>query len=56
NNRPRLTWSFALQFFLLAIVGITTNQGFYLLGLDHTSPNFCIGCPKLHPGLNIPHG
>ncbi|KAL8171968.1 hypothetical protein V2J09_023772 [Rumex salicifolius] len=38
KNRPPLTLSFVFQFFLLATIGITANQGFYLLGLDNTSP------------------
>ncbi|KAA0065195.1 hypothetical protein IC582_006473 [Cucumis melo] len=40
KDRPALTLNFVLQFFLLALVGITANQGFYLLGLDNTSPTF----------------
>lgn len=37
KERPPITWSF-----LLAIVGITANQGFYLVGLDNTSPTFAL--------------
>ncbi|KAI7725134.1 hypothetical protein M8C21_003792 [Ambrosia artemisiifolia] len=38
KERPPINLNFLVQFFLLAIVGITANQAFYLLGLDNTSP------------------
>ncbi|KAF3793505.1 WALLS ARE THIN 1 protein [Nymphaea thermarum] len=51
KERPKITPSLLIQFFLLALCGIkinlswgqsrcriTANQGFYLLGLEHTSP------------------
>lgn len=53
KNRPRLTWSFAVQFFLLAIVGITANQGFYLLGLEHTSPTFASAIQNSVPAITF---
>ncbi|XP_022981731.1 protein WALLS ARE THIN 1-like [Cucurbita maxima] len=40
KERPPFNLNFLLQFFLLALVGITANQGFYLLGLENTSPTF----------------
>ncbi|RAL47355.1 hypothetical protein DM860_013320 [Cuscuta australis] len=53
KNRPRLTWSFAVQFFLLAVVGITANQGFYLLGLEHTSPTFASAIQNSVPAITF---
>nr|GMD89376.1 protein WALLS ARE THIN 1-like [Ipomoea batatas] len=53
KNRPRLTWNFAVQFFLLAIVGITANQGFYLLGLDNTSPTFASAIQNSVPAITF---
>ncbi|KAE8674013.1 Auxin-induced protein 5NG4 [Hibiscus syriacus] len=38
KKRPALTVSFLIQFFLLGFIGITLNQGFYIFGLDNTSP------------------
>ncbi|KAG5410111.1 hypothetical protein IGI04_006430 [Brassica rapa subsp. trilocularis] len=38
KERPAITLNFLIQFFFLALIGITANQGFYLLGLDYTSP------------------
>ncbi|KAM1135713.1 hypothetical protein TB1_033231 [Malus domestica] len=38
KDRPAITLNFLILFFLLALIGITTNQGFYLLGLDNTPP------------------
>ncbi|CAG7893609.1 unnamed protein product [Brassica rapa] len=40
KERPAITLNFLIQFFFLALIGITANQGFYLLGLDYTSPTF----------------
>ncbi|ERN05717.1 hypothetical protein AMTR_s00006p00239950 [Amborella trichopoda] len=40
KERPPLTFSFPVQFFLLALCGITANQGFYLVGLYYASPTF----------------
>ncbi|CAN6852711.1 unnamed protein product [Brassica oleracea] len=40
KERPGITLNFLIQFFFLALIGITANQGFYLLGLDYTSPTF----------------
>ncbi|KAL3535166.1 hypothetical protein ACH5RR_003627 [Cinchona calisaya] len=37
---PFLTFSFLVQFFLLALVGIIANQGFCILGLYYASPTF----------------
>ncbi|KAK4434559.1 protein WALLS ARE THIN 1 [Sesamum alatum] len=53
KERPPLTWNFIVQFFLLAIVGITANQGFYLLGLEHTSPTFASAIQNSVPAITF---
>ncbi|KAJ8621190.1 hypothetical protein MRB53_029719 [Persea americana] len=53
KERPALTLSFVLQFFLLALCGITANQGFYLLGLDNTSPTFASAIQNSVPAITF---
>jgi drug/metabolite transporter (DMT)-like permease len=53
KERPPITWSFIVQFFLLAVVGITANQGFYLLGLEHTSPTFASAIQNSVPAITF---
>ncbi|PIN21687.1 hypothetical protein CDL12_05603 [Handroanthus impetiginosus] len=53
KERPPISWNFIIQFFLLAIVGITANQGFYLLGLDHTSPTFASAIQNSVPAITF---
>ncbi|KAL8459077.1 hypothetical protein ACS0TY_035681 [Phlomoides rotata] len=53
KERPPITWNFIIQFFLLAIVGITANQGFYLLGLDNTSPTFASAIQNSVPAITF---
>ncbi|KAJ4962232.1 hypothetical protein NE237_022171 [Protea cynaroides] len=53
EKRPTLTPSFLLQFFLLALIGITANQGFYLLGLDNTSPTFASAIQNSVPAITF---
>ncbi|XP_073275060.1 protein WALLS ARE THIN 1-like [Primulina huaijiensis] len=53
KERPPLSWNLLLQFFLLAIVGITANQGFYLLGLDNTSPTFASAIQNSVPAITF---
>ncbi|CAK9312695.1 unnamed protein product [Citrullus colocynthis] len=53
KDRPALTVNFVLQFFLLALVGITANQGFYLLGLDNTSPTFASAIQNSVPAITF---
>ncbi|CAO2186480.1 unnamed protein product [Urochloa humidicola] len=53
KDRPRLTLSFVVQFFLLALCGITANQGFYLLGLDYTSPTFASAIQNSVPAITF---
>lgn len=53
KDRPALTASFLVQFFLLAFVGITANQGFYLLGLDNTSPTLASATENAVPAVTF---
>ncbi|KAG9147060.1 hypothetical protein Leryth_005306 [Lithospermum erythrorhizon] len=53
KDRPPMSWSFMIQFFLLAAVGITANQGFYLLGLDNTSPTFASAIQNCVPAVTF---
>ncbi|XP_074273361.1 protein WALLS ARE THIN 1-like [Silene latifolia] len=53
KERPAINISFLVQFFLLALVGITANQGFYLLGLDNTSPTFASAVQNSVPALTF---
>lgn len=53
KERPAMTLNFTLQFFLLALVGITANQGFYLLGLDNTSPTFASAIQNSVPAITF---
>lgn len=53
KKRPALTFSLLVQFFLLAVVGITANQGFYLLGLDNTSPTFASAIQNSVPAITF---
>ncbi|PWZ27054.1 Protein WALLS ARE THIN 1 [Zea mays] len=53
KDRPAMTPAFLLQFFLLALCGITANQGFYLLGLDNTSPTFASAIQNSVPAITF---
>ncbi|KAJ8442586.1 hypothetical protein Cgig2_026528 [Carnegiea gigantea] len=53
TERPPINLSFLVQFFLLALIGITANQGFYLLGLDNTSPTFASAVQNSVPALTF---
>ncbi|KAL5780578.1 hypothetical protein ACOSQ2_011315 [Xanthoceras sorbifolium] len=53
KERPAMTLNFLLQFFLLAMVGITANQGFYLLGLENTSPTFASAIQNSVPAITF---
>lgn len=48
-----MTLNFTVQFFLLALCGITANQGFYLLGLDNTSPTFASAIQNSVPAITF---
>ncbi|XP_021685548.2 protein WALLS ARE THIN 1 isoform X2 [Hevea brasiliensis] len=53
KDRPALTTSFLIQFFILGFVGIASNQGFYLLGLDNTSPTFASATENAVPAVTF---
>lgn len=53
KDRPKLTLNFVVQFFFLALCGITANQGFYLLGLDNTSPTFASAIQNSVPAITF---
>ncbi|XP_019443221.1 PREDICTED: protein WALLS ARE THIN 1-like [Lupinus angustifolius] len=53
KERPAITLNFLSQFFLLALVGITANQGFYLLGLENTSPTFASAIQNSVPAITF---
>ncbi|CAH2036156.1 unnamed protein product [Thlaspi arvense] len=53
KERPPLTISLLVQFFLLALIGITVNQGFYLLGLAYASPTFASAMRNSVPAIAI---
>ncbi|KAF2302601.1 hypothetical protein GH714_039196 [Hevea brasiliensis] len=53
KERPPLTSSLLIQFFLLALLGITANQGFYLLGLNYGSPTFASAVQNTVPAITF---
>ncbi|XP_057487535.1 WAT1-related protein At3g18200 [Actinidia eriantha] len=53
KERPPLTFSLVVQFFLLALVGITANQGFYILGLNFANPTFASAMQNSVPAITF---
>ncbi|KAF0899025.1 hypothetical protein E2562_012714 [Oryza meyeriana var. granulata] len=53
KDRPPLTFSLLVEFFLLALLGITANQGFYLLGLYHLSPTYASAIQNTVPAITF---
>nr|DAD35470.1 TPA_asm: hypothetical protein HUJ06_006110 [Nelumbo nucifera] len=53
EERPPLTFSLLVQLFLLALFGVTANQGFYLLGLYYTSPTFTSAMQNSVPAITF---
>ncbi|OMO87509.1 Drug/metabolite transporter [Corchorus capsularis] len=53
KERPAITLNFLIQFFFLALIGMTANQGFYLLGLDNTSPTFASAIQNSVPAITF---
>ncbi|KAJ8772783.1 hypothetical protein K2173_027960 [Erythroxylum novogranatense] len=53
KERPPLTLNLAFQFFVLALVGVTANQGFYMLGLENTSPTFASAIQNSVPAITF---
>nr|CAD1842758.1 unnamed protein product [Ananas comosus var. bracteatus] len=53
KDRPHLTFSLLVQFFILAFCGITANQGFYLLGLFYLSPTYASAIQNTIPAITF---
>ncbi|KDO62829.1 hypothetical protein CISIN_1g048127mg, partial [Citrus sinensis] len=53
KERAPLTFSLLVQFFFLAILGITANQRFYLLGLYYASPTFASAMQNSIPAVTF---
>ncbi|XP_074572516.1 protein WALLS ARE THIN 1-like [Curcuma longa] len=53
KDRPTMKLSFLAQFFLLALCGMTASQGFYLLGLENTSPTFASAIQNSIPAITF---
>ncbi|XP_027361572.1 protein WALLS ARE THIN 1-like isoform X2 [Abrus precatorius] len=53
KDRPSITTYCVVQFFLLGLVGITMKEGFYLLGLENTSPTFAAAMQNSVPALTF---
>jgi len=53
KDRPPLTFSLLVEFFLLALCGITANQGFYLLGMYHLSPTYASAIQNTVPAITF---
>ncbi|CAN8269123.1 unnamed protein product [Cochlearia groenlandica] len=53
KERPPLTISLLAQFFLLALIGFTANQGFYLLGLYYANPTFASAMQNSVPAITF---
>ncbi|MBA0779541.1 hypothetical protein Gotri_003788 [Gossypium trilobum] len=53
KKRPALTISFLIQFFFLGFIGITLNQGFYIFGLDNTSPSLASATENSVPAVTF---
>ncbi|KHN41935.1 Auxin-induced protein 5NG4 [Glycine soja] len=53
KDRPSITRYCVLHFFLLGLVGITMKEGFYLLGLEKTSPTFAAAMQNSVPALTF---
>ncbi|CAL0331888.1 unnamed protein product [Lupinus luteus] len=53
KDRPSVTSYCVIQFFLLGLVGITLKEGFYLVGLENTSPTFASAMQNSVPALTF---
>ncbi|TKY70435.1 WALLS ARE THIN protein 1 [Spatholobus suberectus] len=53
KDRPSITSYCVIHFFLLGLVGITMKEGFYLLGLENTSPTFAAATQNSVPALTF---
>ncbi|KAK8916750.1 hypothetical protein KSP39_PZI023319 [Platanthera zijinensis] len=53
KDRPPLTFQILIQFFFLALCGITANQGCYLLGLYYLSPTYASAIQNSTPAITF---
>ncbi|KAM0944297.1 putative EamA domain-containing protein [Dioscorea sansibarensis] len=53
KDRPPLTFSLTVELFFFALVGITANQGFYLLGLYYLSPTYASAIQNAVPAITF---
>ncbi|XP_062102495.1 protein WALLS ARE THIN 1-like [Humulus lupulus] len=53
KDRPPLSFSFLIQFFIHGLVGITLNQGLYLVGMEKTSPTFACAMDNAIPAITF---
>ncbi|XP_020692016.1 WAT1-related protein At3g18200-like [Dendrobium catenatum] len=53
NDRPPLTFSILIELFLLALCGITANQGSYILGLYYLSPTYVSAIQNSTPAITF---
>ncbi|CAN8325958.1 unnamed protein product [Cochlearia groenlandica] len=53
KERPAMNTCLLIQFFLLGLIGITLNQGFYIFGLDNTSPTFASATENAVPAVSF---
>ncbi|KAM5546669.1 protein WALLS ARE THIN 1 [Rosa sericea] len=53
KDRPPLNFGLVMQFFLMGLLGITCNQGLYLLGLENTSPTFASAIENAVPAITF---
>ncbi|KAG1334837.1 WAT1-related protein [Cocos nucifera] len=53
KDRPPLNFSLLVRFFLLALCGITANEGFYLLGLYYLSPTYASAIQNSVPAITF---
>ncbi|KAH7682663.1 WAT1-related protein [Dioscorea alata] len=53
KDRPPLTFSLTVELFFFALVGITANQGFYLLGLYYLSPTYASAIQNSVPAITF---
>ncbi|XP_021857943.1 WAT1-related protein At3g18200 [Spinacia oleracea] len=53
KERPPLSFSLLVEFFFLALLGVTANQGFYILGLYYASPTFASAMQNSVPAITF---
>ncbi|KAH9331634.1 hypothetical protein KI387_003742, partial [Taxus chinensis] len=51
KERPKMSFSLAAQFFLVALTGVCAFQALLLMGLKNTTPAFASAMPNLGPAI-----